>query len=165
MKILAKVTILAVLLLAGASAQAQSKKDDIPAGELPAPVKGVLEQYVKLLRAGPDVDTCAKALVAIAGGGLVNPEGTGLRNDVPRFALKKDFDNVKLYADPLEVTRVNKAASNGQGFGKSAIKGTVYKIWIGKKKGQAGMPAPISIMVPEGHATITTPRVVVIGSL
>ncbi len=165
MQTMVKATFLGLILLAGASLHAQTKKDDIPPGELPAPVKGVLEQYVKILRAGPDVDTCAKALIPIAGGGLVNPEGTGLRNDVPRFSLKKDFDDVKFYADPVEVTRVNKAMSNGQGFGKSTIKGTVYKIWIAKKKGAAGLPAPISIMVPEGHPTITTPRVVVIGSL
>jgi hypothetical protein len=63
------------------------------------------------------------------------------------------------------ITRVNASASNGQGFGASAIKGKVYKIWIAKKEGAAGMPAPISIMVPEGHATIKTPKVVVIGSL
>ncbi len=165
METMIKGLVLGVMLLAGASANAQSKKDDIPAAELPAPVKGVLEQYVKLLRAGPDVDACAKALIPIAGGGLVNPEGTGLRQDVPRFALKKDFDNVKFYADPVEITRVNKGTTGGQGFGKSAIKGAVYKIWIAKKKGGAGLPAPISIMVPEGHPTITTPRVVVIGSL
>ncbi len=165
MKTITKGLLLGLMLFAGARAEAQTKKDDIPVAELPAPVKDVLEQYVKLLRAGPNVEACAKALIPIAGGGLVNPEGTGLRQDVPRFALKKDFDNVKFYADPLEITRVNKGTTGGHGFGKSAIKGPVYKIWIAKKKGGAGMPAPISIMVPEGHPTITTPRVVVIGSL
>ena len=84
---------------------------------------------------------------------------------MPRFSLKKDFDNVKFYADPVVITRVNASPSNGQGMGASAIKGMVYKIWIAKKEGGASMPAPISIMTPDGHATIKTPKVVNIGSL
>ncbi len=146
-------------------AHAQSKKDDIPVDALPPGVKAVLVQYVDMLRASKDIDAAAKGLLLIAGGGVVNEAGNALRTDVPRFSLKKDFDDVKFYADPVAVTRVNVASSNGQGFGASAIKGKVYKIWIGKKEGAAGMPAPISIMVPEGHATIKTPKVVNIGSL
>jgi hypothetical protein len=78
--------------------------------------------------------------------------------------LKKDHDGIKFYKQPVAVTRVNKTYSAGQGFGASAIKGQVYKIWIAKKDGVAGLPAPVSIMIPEGHATITTPKVVNIGS-
>ena len=144
---------------------AQSKANDIPADKLPPEVKAVLEQYVAMLRAGPDVATVAKAFVAIAGGGVVNEDGKSLRRDVPEFSLKKDFNGVKFYADPVNITRVNATKSGGQGFGASAIAGMVYKIWIAKKEGGGGMPAPISIMVPEGHATITTPKVVNIGSL
>ncbi|MDP2341761.1 MAG: hypothetical protein Q8O67_12450 [Deltaproteobacteria bacterium] len=146
-------------------ARAQSKANDIAVDALPANVKAVLVEYVAMLRASKDIDTAAKGLVPLAGGGVVDPTGTKLRTDVPRFSLKKDFDNVKFYADPLVITRVNATPSNGQGFGASAIKGMVYKIWIGKKEGGAGMPAPISVMVPDGHATIKTPKVVNIGSL
>jgi hypothetical protein len=78
--------------------------------------------------------------------------------------LKKDHDNIKFYKQPVEITRVNKTASNGQGFGASTIKGQVYKIWIAKCASGAGLPAPVSIMIPEGHATIKTPKVVNIGS-
>lgn len=153
------------LVLCASVAFAQSKANDIPADKLPPEVKQVLEQYISMLRAGPDVATVAKAFVAIAGGGVVDESGTALRRDVPEFSLKKDFSDVKFYADPVTITRVNATKSGGQGFGGSAIAGMVYKIWIAKKEGAGGMPAPISIMVPEGHATIKTPKVVNIGSL
>jgi len=156
--------VLAVHLYA-AGALAQSKANDIPIDTLPPEVKAVLVDYLKILRGSASVEDAGKAFVAIAGGGVVNEDGASLRTDVTRFSLKKDFDGVKFYADPVVITRVNATASNGQGFGPSAIKGKVYKIWIAKKDGAAGMPAPISIMVPEGHATIKTPRVVGIGSL
>jgi hypothetical protein len=82
-----------------------------------------------------------------------------------QFSLKKDHSNFKFYAVPLQITRVNKGFSNSDGFGASALKGAVYKIWIAKKAGVSGMPAPISILVPENHATINSPKVVNIGSL
>lgn len=167
MHIVARLALVLVALSAFVSvgARAQSKKDDIAVEALPAEVKAVLVQYVAMLRAAKDIDAAAAGLLPLAGGGVVNETGTALRTDVPRFSLKKDFDDVKFYADPLVITRVNASSSNGQGFGASAIKGKVYKIWIGKKEGAAGMPAPISIMAPEGHATIKTPKVVNIGSL
>lgn len=147
--------------------QAQSRKNDIPASQLPASVKTVLETYIKILGSSPDIESCAKAFTAIAGGSLVNEdaENISLRDDTKRYALKKDFENVKFYAQPLVITRVNLGYSNGSGYGASAIKGKVYKIWIGKKDGTAGLPAPISILVPEDHASIKDPKVVGIGSL
>jgi hypothetical protein len=72
---------------------------------------------------------------------------------------------VRHYADPIRITRVNLGYSNGSGYGPSAIKGKVYKIWIDKKDPSLGMPAPITIMVPEGHPTIQNPKVTGIGSL
>ena len=144
---------------------AQSKKDDIPVEELPPEVKAVLEDYVKLLRSAPSLDEAAKGFVALAGGSLVNEDGKSLRGTVQGFGLKKDYENVKFYADPMNLTRVNVGKSNGDGFGPSAIKGKKYKIWLAKKEGANGVPAPITILVPEGHATITTPKVVNIGSL
>lgn len=143
---------------------AQSRKNDIPVQQVPKEVLETLEAYAKALSA-ETIEKCAEAFIAIAGGGLVNETGDKLRTDVPQFSLKKDHSNFKFYAFPLQITRVNRSVSNGDGYGPSAIKGTVYKIWIGKKPGTAGMPAPISIMVPDGHPTIKTPRVIGIGSL
>ncbi len=142
---------------------AQSKLNDIPVADLPANVKLVLDKYVEVLNIA-SIDECAVKFLDIAGGGLVNETATALRNDIKAYSLKKDHDDIKFYAQPVAITRVNKSVSGGQGFGASAIKGTVYKIWIAKKEGGAGMPAPVSIMVPEGHATITTPKIVGIGS-
>jgi len=142
---------------------AQSKTNDIAVTELPASVSQVLNKYVEYLNIA-SLDECAEKFTELAGGGLVNEDGKTLRKDIKGFSLKKDHSDIKFYKQPVVVTRVNKTYSGGQGFGASAIKGQVYKIWIAKKDGVAGLPAPVSIMVPEGHPTITTPKVVNIGS-
>ncbi len=142
----------------------QSTESDIPISELPSSVEKVLQQYIEILRS-PNLDIVAEKFVAIAGGSLINTDGSDLSRGKKEFSLKKDFDDLQHYAYPIKITRVNKAESNGQGYGATAIKGVVYKIWIDKKSSDLGMPAPISIMVPEGHATIKTPKVVNIGSL
>jgi len=153
-----------VICFTGSEVFAQSKRDDIPVEQLPEEVLKVLNDYASVL-SSETLEKCAEAFVAIAGGGLVNEAGKALRIDVPQFSLKKDFNNFKFYAMPLEITRVNKRRSNGDGYGESAIAGWVYKIWINKKTGVNGMPAPISIMVPENHKTIAAPKVIGIGSL
>lgn len=154
---------LAMLFTASLS-MAQSKKNDIPVSQLPSGVKSVLNQYVSTLKSG-NLDQVAQKFTAIAGGGLVNEDGKSLRSSVKPYSLKKDWQNIKFYANPVKITRVNKSQTNGTGYGASALKGTVYKIWIDKKPGQAGMPAPISIIVPQGHPTIKSPKVIGIGSL
>lgn len=143
---------------------AQSKRDDIPVSKLPKEVKAVLDKYVAALNA-PTLDSCAVLFLSIAGGGLVNEDGTALGRDLLDFSLKKDFNNVKFYTQPAKITRVNVRKSSGDGYGASAIAGKIYKVWLAKKPGVAGMPAPVSIMVPEGHETIKTPKVIGIGSL
>lgn len=143
---------------------AQFKANDISVEKLPTDVKNILGKYIKILKS-PSIDACASAFIEVAGGGLVNENfPVSLRSDVKIYSLKKDFDNIKFYANPVVITRVNVSQSNGNGFGKTAIAGTVYKIWIKKKEGVSGMPAPIQIMVPKGNAQITTPKVVNIGS-
>jgi hypothetical protein len=146
-------------------AQAQGRANDIPVSQLPAEVKAVLVEYVDILRNSKDLDECAEKFIAVAGGSLVNEDGLSLRSSVQPFSLKKDYNNVKWYANPIKITRVNVSTTNGSGYGESAIKGKVYKIWIDKADKSTGMPAPISIVVPEGHASIKTPKVVNIGSL
>lgn len=142
---------------------AQSPANDIPVNQLPNEAKQVLDKYVQVLNAS-SLDECANQFLDIAGGGLVNPAGTALRSSVKPYSLKKDHENIKFYKQPAVITRVNKTQSNGQGYGASAIKGTEYKIWIEKKDPSQGRPAPVSILIPEGHATIKTPKVVKIGS-
>ncbi len=156
--------LVAVVLMVGTGLSAQSKRDDIPVSKLPKEVKAVLDRYVQALNA-PDLDSCAVLFLSIAGGGLVNEEGDALGRDLLDFSLKKDFNNIKFYQQPAKITRVNVRKSNGDGYGASAIKGKVYKVWLAKKPEVNGMPAPVSIMVPEGHQTIKTPKVIGIGSL
>ncbi len=158
-------TFMAILLLGGFSLQAQSTRNDIPVKNLPNEVREVLVEYVNILRTSKDLDECAERFTAIAGGTLVNEDGQSLRNTVAPFSLKKDFNNVKWHANPIKITRVNVSTSNGTGYGWSAVRGTVYKVWIDKADKNTGMPAPISIIIPEGHEEIKTPKVVSIGSL
>lgn len=160
---IACVLILCAFLFA-TSLSAQSRRNDIPARDLPQEVLQTLNDYAKIL-SKDSLEKAAEEFISVAGGGLVTPSGDKIDMDVPRFSLKKDFSNFKFYANPLKITRVNKGFSNGDGYGESAIRGTVYKIWIDKKKGSAGMPAPISILVPENHKWIKTPKVIGIGSL
>jgi hypothetical protein len=156
---------LAALLLTSAVINAQSKANDIHPSKLPKEVQEVLVQYVSILRNSANIDECAEKFLEVAGGSLVDENATALRQDVPRFSLNKDFSNAKFYANPIKITRVNLTVSNGEGYGWSAIKGKKYKIWIEKANKGNGMPAPISIIVPEGHENIKTPKVVNIGSL
>jgi hypothetical protein len=144
---------------------AQSKSYDVDLESVPKPVLEALAKYVAILRTSKNLDECAERFVEVAGGSLVNEDGKSLRGSVKPYSLKKDFDNVRFYADPTKITRIAKLPSKTSGFGPSAITGETYKIWVGKKDGVAGMPAPISILVPTGHKTIKSPKVVSIGSL
>jgi len=53
----------------------------------------------------------------------------------------------------------------GEGYGASALAGKKYKIWIDKKAGAKGMPAPVQIIVPQNHSFIKKAKIVGIGSL
>lgn len=150
------------------SLMAQSKTYDISVSELPSDVKTVLEEYVDMLRSATSLDDMASQFTKIAGGGLVNedPSNVTLRSTIKPYSLKKDFQNIKFYAYPIKITRVNSNPSlTTDGYGESAIYGRHYKIWIDKASGQPGMPAPISIMVPDSKSIIKSPKIVGIGSL
>ncbi len=152
------------LIYNGSSCLAQSKRNDIPVKDLPKSISTTLEDYIRVLRTATDLDDCAKRFTALAGGSLVNEDGNTLRGSVKPYSLKKDFNNVKFYADPIKITRVNVQANRTTGYGPSALKGNIYKVWIAKVDGQAGMPAPISIILPVGTTTKTA-KIVGIGSL
>lgn len=147
---------------------AQSKANDIPVKKLPSEVKAVLEQYVSILRNSSTLDECADKVIQVAGAGLVNEDGQSLRGTVKPYSLKKDWQNIKYYANPIKITRVNKNPNPlTSGYGASAFKGIHYKIWIAKKSGGAGMPAPISILVPldKSNPLVQGPKIFGIGSL
>jgi hypothetical protein len=127
-------------------------------------VRQTLERYVHMLATSRGMDELASHFAPIAGGALVTEDGR-LMATVPQFSLKKDWQNVQHYKTPPEVTRVVVTAGQVQGYGASAIRGTEYKVWIAKRDPQLGMPAPVAILVPEGHAFVHGPRVVGIGNL
>lgn len=155
------------LILFSNHMNAQGTTYDINVNDLPKNVKAVLESYVSMLRSAGSLDDAAKQFTMLAGGSLVNESSSSisLRSSVMPYSLKKDYENIKFYADPIIITRVNSnPTSQTSGFGDSAIKGRIYKIWIKKKEGVDGLPAPVSIMVPEGHPVIKDPKVISIGS-
>lgn len=139
------------------------QKKEIVESKLPIEVENVLKEYIKILKTSKDLDECAKSFLSIAGGTLVNPDGTALRTSVKPFSLKKDFENIKFYKVPVQIARVVKTRIQQCGYGKSAISGDWYKIYIAKKDGS--QPAPIHIVVPENNPNITHPKIISIGSL
>lgn len=136
-----------------------SKADDIPVESLPANVKAVVENYVRILRESKSVEEAATAITPIAGGSLVNENGS-LSNNTKQFGLKKDFNNIKHYANPIKITRVNKTISRGDGYGAAKIAGDRYTVWIAKDDPAKGMPAPVTLIVPASGE----PKIVNVGS-
>lgn len=136
----------------------------VASARVPSDVRETLERYVAVLRSAENLQDCTASFTPLAGALLVNEDGS-LRTTVPQFSLKKDFQNVKFYADPVRITRVDVHENRSSGFGATALCGTEYKIWIDRVDRRTGMPAPITILAPEGHPTIHEPRVTGIGSL
>jgi hypothetical protein len=155
--------IMTVLILSSSLLFAQTKENDIPADQLPGEVATVLSTYIEILNS-PNLDECALRFVSIAGGSLVNDDASALAQTIKDMSLKKDFNDIKYYKQPIEITRVNKTYSNGLGYGVAATKGYVYKIWIQKIDPSKGMPAPVSILMPDAGQYVKTPKVVNIGS-
>ena len=136
------------------------------AQRVPKEVQQVLEKYVEILRTSESLEDCAERFRSIAGGSLVNEdtENVSLRSTVKDFSLKKDYNNIRFYTNPVRVHRVTTEEVRRIGSGESALGGTIYKIWIAREDSSTGMPAPVSIILPKNHPVIKTPKVVNIGS-
>jgi hypothetical protein len=149
---------LAFFLLPGL---AGAKQKDIPLDQVPKDVIEVLNTYLKILTTSASLDECGTRVAKIAGGHMVNKNGL-ISRDVMEFSLKKDFQNARFYQVPAVITRVVFMEDDYDGFGPTLIQGDRYKIWIAKKKGVPGMPAPIPVMKPKTGA----PKIVSnVGSL
>jgi hypothetical protein len=138
----------------------QTADNDIPVRDLPNDVKAVLDKYIEILSNSENIDDCGTKFYEIAGGDLLNFDGSDLYRDLKSFSLKKDFSNIKYYAIPVKITRVNKKTNDYRGYEKTYIEGDTYKIWIAKKPGVNGLPAPVSILKPKNGK----PKIVGIGS-
>ena len=147
-----------VLVWAGSTMAAQT---DIPKEQVPRDVIEVLNKYLQILSTSKSLDACAVQVAKIAGGHMLSLSGA-ISGDVLPYSLKKDYDNVKFYKVPAVITRVVRMDDDYDGFGPTLIQGTRYKIWIAKKDGVAGLPAPIPVLKPKkGSPKIVT----IIGSL
>jgi hypothetical protein len=153
----------AVLMLSANSLLAQTTENDMPVNQLPDTVKAILDQYIRVLNS-PTLNECAEQFLKIAGGDLVNDDASALASSVKDMSLKKDYNDIKHYQQPVVITRISKTYSNGLGYGVAATKGYVYKIWIQKIDATLGMPAPVSILLPDEGQYVKSPKVIGIGS-
>ena len=148
------------------SGNIQAQATDISADQIPKEVKDVLNQYINILTNSTNLDVCATEILKVAAGSLLSQDCKSIATDVKPYSLKKDFENAKFYKKPVVITRVQLINDDSDGYGPTMITGKVYKIWIAKKEGVNGMPAPVKIIVPKNHPSFKTPRVIPnIGSL
>lgn len=151
--------VLTVSLLCAVTTNAGQK--NIPAKDVPQDVLEVLNKYLAILTTSPSLEACAEEVAKISAGHMLSQNG-GISSDVLRFSLKKDYQNAKFYKVPAVITRVVLIENDYDGFGPTLFQGDRYKIWIAKKDGVAGMPAPIPVIKPKtGEPKIVT----TIGSL
>jgi len=127
-------------------------------------VEKVLNTYLEALTSSATVGDAATKILPIAGGHLIAQSGNAIADDVIQFSLKKDHQNAHFYQSPAKITRVQKIENDYDGYGVTLIEGTTFKIWVAKKEGVAGMPAPVRIIVPKNDPS--HPKVISnIGSL
>lgn len=141
--------------------KSMAQKRDIPVSELPLDVKLLVEDYFKILKTGT-LDDAEVRFSQLAGGDLIDEDGSTLREDVKPVALKRDRNNLKFYSLPLNITKVTVYENKSSGLGIGAIKGDLFKVYIARKEGK---PSYLSVIVPKNHPTITSPKIVEIGNL
>lgn len=140
------------------------QRTEIKVKDVPKEVIVVLNQYLTILSTSKTLEDCGKNLLPIAGGHILAQSGTAISTDVMQFSLKKDYQNVKFYKIPAVITRVQLITNTYDGYGPTLTEGNIYKIWIAKKDGVNGMPAPIPVLVPKNNPK--SPKIVTtIGSL
>jgi hypothetical protein len=71
-----------------------------------------------------------------------------LKQDRMDFSFKKAWQNVKFYKWYAQLTRVQKQSLTAIGFGNTAETGIVYKVWVAKRVGAEGLPAPVGVFFP-----------------
>lgn len=140
------------------------QRKDISVEDVPPAVIKVLNQYLKVLSESPTLEDCTKNIYPYLGGGLLSSDGKKVSSDTIQFSLKKDYNNVKFYSVPAVITRIQINKNSYDGYEKTYLEGDIYKIWINKKEGVAGLPAPIPVIVPKNDPE--HPKVIsTIGSL
>jgi hypothetical protein len=150
------------LLVSCMSSIGYPQKNDIPVSELPSEARKLVEDYINILKVGT-LDDAELNFAQLAGGDLIDEDGLTLREDVKPDALKRDRTNLKFYAIPLQIVRVQMFAKKTSGVGLGEIKGTLYKIWLARKSENEGKPSYISVIIPYENSAVKTPKIVEIG--
>ena len=92
---------------------------------------------------------------------MLNKNGE-MTPSLKNYSFKKACDGVKFYQVPVKITEVHKGRVLTIGFRETAERGRVDKYFVAKRKGIAGLPAPLHVFWPEGGGQ---PTLVNIGSL
>lgn len=129
------------------------QSSDIPISDLPQEISDLVNQYVYILQTSATLEEAASKLQNILGGGLLNTQGK-ISQDTLSFTLKKDFQNARLYQYPIKITRVVKILNDYDGYKNTYIEGIGYKVWVAKKEGLPGMPAPVHVIKPKDKPAV-----------
>jgi hypothetical protein len=146
--------IICTALLLGLSLQVRAQKtDEVAPADVPAPVTAAINQYLQALQLA-DAAQSGTAAKSVLGGSLLEEDGKTLRTAVVRFAFPKDREHVVNYTVPAVVVKALKAEAQSDGDGSALIKGTWYKVWIGRKDGAADLAAPFTLILSGDNAKI-----------
>lgn len=125
------------------------KAQDIALADFDKKGVEVVNKFIEAINANPsDIQAAALAAMPFIHRSDYDAAGTNLKKDRLDFSFKKAWQNAKFYDFPIKVTRVQKQSLTAIGFGATAQAGTSYKVFIGKKAGVSGMPAPMHVFIP-----------------
>lgn len=129
--------------------QFHSYGQDIPLNKFDKRGIEVINNFMQALMDNQtDEQAAAKAAMPYIHASEYDNSGTNLKRDRLDFSFKKAWQNAKFYQLPVSVTRIQKQNLTAIGFGPTAQAGISYKVWIAKKAGVNGMPAPLNVFFP-----------------
>lgn len=130
-------------------AQLPSYGQDIPIGKFDKRGIEVINHFMNaLMDNSADEMAAAGAAMPFIHPSEYDNSGTHLKRDRLDYSFKKAWQNAKFYKIPVSVTRIQRQNLTAIGFGNTAQAGTSYKVWIAKKDGVNGMPAPLNLFFP-----------------
>lgn len=138
-----------------------SQAQDLPVKSIDERIVPLLNNFMNALLIA-DSDASAQECLKYVHVSLMNASKSDLTQDLRMYSFKKAHDNAKFYSVPVVITRVRKSKVTGIGFGETAQLGTTLSIFISKKPGVNGMPAPIEVFLP---ADGSEPKISYMGSL
>ncbi|MDQ7823452.1 MAG: hypothetical protein RDV48_11700 [Candidatus Eremiobacteraeota bacterium] len=146
-----------VLLLAASSLNAS-------AVEKIRPDQRAVELIDRLLAALSiqDPDERLRAVIPLVHRSMLTEDGKDLDRDTKDFSYKKACQNVGFYRYPADIKEVHKGNVYTIGWKETAEKGRTDRYFIRKKPGASGVPAPLSVFLPENGGP---PKIVDMGSL